>query len=211
MVVAVSQVSPPDIDITQTFSPSNPILIDYRDMERFYIWCDNNLDVDAQDYGTLHLQASVWNEIPLPQGIRLTPVGTNASTPTLFNVLIKATNKSYIPVPPIEFDLAPLIAKASGPMLAPIGVPYYKLAALELSGAGWTGQVTVSQSVSGVVYNLTVVKSISDTAQALITQIGSNGLYRIPIIGKFLKIDVANLAGGNVHGNIIFFMNSVDV
>jgi hypothetical protein len=211
MSVETQLIYPQDVDNLVTFSATRPILVDYRDLQHYYIWCDNNLDLDAGQYGTLHLQASVWNELPLEQGTKLAPVGLNASSPQIFNVLTRATNKSYVPVPPIQFDISNLTANSNGAdLMFSIGVPYYKLCAMQLAGT-WVGTVQPQQSIDGVNYNPTVFTSAGDTTQARSTGATVNGLYRIPLIGRYFKAHVTAFTSGVIVGSFIFYMNPVDM
>lgn len=211
MGVGVFQQFPQDVDSLIAFSPTRPILVDYRDLQHYYIWCSNNLDVDAAEYGTLHLQASVWNELPLQQGTKLVPVGLNASSPQIFNVITRATDKSYVPVPPLQFDISNLTANANGAdLMFPIGVPFYKLCAMQLAGT-WVATVQPQQSIDGINFVPAVFTSLGDTTQARSTAATTNGIYRIPLIGRYFKAHVTAFTSGTIVGSFIFFMNPVDL
>lgn len=210
MPLDIQQTFPDDIDTVITFSQTKPIYVDYRGRSYYYLFCSQNLDVDAGQYGTLHLQASVWYELPVEQGTRLSPVGINASSPQQFNVVTRATNRSYTPIPPpLEFDISNITRTTSGTILGPIGIPYYKLATMHLDGA-WTGNVTPFQSVNGVTYVSSVFTKVDDTTQARQITATANGMFRVPLIGRYIRFDVTSLVG-TITASFIFFMNPVDM
>lgn len=210
MAIDVIQNYPDDIDTAITVNQTKPFYVDYKGRSYYYLFSLQNLDVDAGQYGTLHLQAGVWYELPVEQSTRLAPVGINSSSPQQFTVITRATNRSYTPIPPpLQFDISNITRSTSGTILGPIGVPYYKLAAMHLDGA-WTGNVTPFQSINGSTYISSVFTRIDDTTQARQITATANGFFRIPLIGRYIRIDVTSLTG-TINASFIFFMNSVDM
>lgn len=212
MAVENIQVFPDDIDTVINFNATKPLYVDYKSRAYYYIFCTENVDLDAGQYGTLHLQASVWYEMPIEQGTRLIPVGVNPSSPQNFTFITRATNKSYTPIPPpLQFDISNITRTSSGTLLGPIGVPYYKLAVMQLTGA-WTGNVIPFQSIDGVTANYTssVFTKLDDTTQARAITATVSGIYRVPLIGRYVRFDVTALTG-TITASFIFFMNSVDI
>lgn len=210
MPVEIHQTFLDDIDNVLVFNNTKPIVVDYRDRQHYYLFCTENIDIDAGQYGTLHLQASVWNELPVEQGTKLLPVGINASSPALFTVITRATNKTYAAVTPLQFDLSNISTARAGVFIGPLGIPYYKLASLELTGT-WSGTIVVEQCIGGVAFTPTVMRAIGDTTQTLVTSVTTNGLWRIPLVGRYIQARVSVFTSGKITGSMMFFMNSVDM
>lgn len=211
MPVEIHQTFPEDIDNILVFNNTKPIVVDYRDRQHYYLFCTENLDIDAGQYGTLHLQASVWNEVPVEQGTKLLPVGINPSSPQLFTVITRATNKTYSAIPPLQFDISNITVTKAGNIIGPIGIPYYKLMAMEISN-GSNGIVSVQQSISGTLtsFTNTMFVNMNDTTKTEILSAAANGLFRVPLVGRYVQVS-NNLTTGSITASFIFFMNSVDL
>lgn len=184
-------------------SASVPFLVDYRDRRRLYIFSLTNLDLNAGEYGTLHVPASVWYELPLMQGTQLTAYNKANNQ----RIWFKATDE-VIPYTDVEaFDLTNLSANANNTPLMPfIDAQYFEMLSLQIYGT-WSGTVTFQGSNDDKLVQISSVLAVAagDTTQTKVTTATTNGIYVIDLPFRYVQAEVTAYSSGPIQAFAEFY------
>ena len=81
----------PPIFSAEQFSSTKPYIIDYKERKHVYIWLPSSaLALSFEDYGSGTVQAQVWTNLGLPEGIRVFATAQTSGTTPLY---VKCTDE----------------------------------------------------------------------------------------------------------------------
>jgi len=81
----------PPIFSVEQLSSTRPYIIDYKERKHVYIWLpSSSLALSFEDYGTGTIQAQVWINLGLPEGIRVFATAITSGTTPMY---IKCTDE----------------------------------------------------------------------------------------------------------------------
>jgi hypothetical protein len=191
------------IEKTVPTSTSLPFLLDYSNRRHFYLFSLSNLDLKVGEYGTVHLPASTWFELPFSQGTKITPYNQAV------NVLVKtlATDEllNYIPVE--AFNLNNLSSAAINvPVLPPIDTQYFEMLSLQLMGP-FVGTILFQGTNDDTLGHFQSADAIQlgNVAQGIISQTSAIGIYLIPTPFRYVQAQVTAYTSGLIQANAEFY------
>ncbi len=81
----------PPIFSVEQLSSTKPYIIDYKERKHLYIWLpSSSLALSFEDYGSGTVQAQVWTNLGLPEGIRVFATAQTSGTTPLY---VKCTDE----------------------------------------------------------------------------------------------------------------------